>query len=77
MVTKEITKPYIVSGNVPVGACGFCDFSAQDGVLVRHIDHFTLYSCSNCDGLVCKEHLLSCGLCYGCCAEEHGLGEGH
>ena len=19
----------------------------------------------------------SCGYCYGCCAEEHGLGEGH
>lgn len=64
---------YVFSGNIPVGTCCTCDLYNETG-LIKHVDHYTLYSCTNCDHWSCKEHLMSCDFCYGCCAEEHGLG---
>lgn len=76
-MANSAMAPYVLAGNIPVGTCGFCDLCDSKGNLVRHVDQYTLYRCQNCNGWVCKLHLLSCGFCFGCCAEEHGLGEGH
>ena len=75
MVSSQIA-PFIISGNTPVGVCCACDLYDCRGNLIEHIEQYTLYKCQNsrCNCWSCKEHLSSCGFCYGCCAEEHGLG---
>lgn len=79
MIANSAAKPILISGNMSIGACCACEFTDGEGNLVKHIEHRTLYYCQRdgCHSLCCKEHLMSCGFCYGCCAEEHGLGEGH
>ena len=79
MITSSAVKPFSISGNMEVGVCCSCEMYGSGESLVKHTEQNTLYYCQKegCNCLVCKEHLMSCGYCYGCCAEEHGLGEGH
>lgn len=54
--------------------CCHCDTFNEHGELEVHVNHSTLYYCQKegCNHLSCKDHLMPCGYCAGCCFEEHG-----
>ena len=69
----------VVSGaTYPAYTCDLCGLTnLRSGETDEGPLHSTVYACQECGHWHCPSHHLSCGLCFACCAEQHGLDKGH
>lgn len=68
-----INWPIISAANVPMFTCCLCTTMSPEGKIIEEPLYAFVFHCFGCLHTVCYFHRQTCGLCFACCAEEHGL----